>query len=293
MRLRMHQRRERIEIRALELRELAVLHEQLRERMALLGELAQHRGVRRWTRGRALDDRQLQLLEENRAQLGVGVDVELLAGLTVDLLLHALAFLSEAFLERREPLAVDRDPRPFHFGEHADEGHLDLLEERCEPVGLELRLEQRAEPERHVGILARVVTRRFDRTFVERNGALPLPAELLEGRHRVIEKLERQHVEPVRAAARIEHVARDHRVEVEAAKLDPHPPQREQIELRVLRRFPDAGILEQLAERRHLRRVERRKILHGTRAFSQQSRGNARGLGGSRLLPGPRALRRW
>ena len=53
----------------------------------------------------------------------------------------------------------------------------------------------------------------------------------------MVEELEREQVEPVRPAPWIEHVAREHRVEVEAAQRDAGAPQHEDVVLRVLRRL--------------------------------------------------------
>src|SRR3712207_7147735 len=53
------------------LRDLAVLHQQHRERVPLVGELAEDARVGRRPGGRALQHRQLQPVEENLAQLRV------------------------------------------------------------------------------------------------------------------------------------------------------------------------------------------------------------------------------
>src|SRR5689334_7383284 len=188
--------------------------------MPLFGELLQDAGIGRGTGWRPLEHGQLQALEENLSELGVGVDVELLARGGIDLLLHAQALALKAFLERREPWQIDRDAIPFDFGEHVHEGHLDVAEERHELQRLELRRERVAQAPRHVRVLARVVARALDRHLVVWQRVLSLPAEYLEARQLVAQKLERQLIERVRATSWIEHVARDHRVEFEATQRD-------------------------------------------------------------------------
>ena len=89
-RFRIHQRGQRIEIRALELRELTILQQQLRERVALIGQLLQHGRVGRRAGGRLLENGELELLEQHGPQLRVRVNVELAARGRVDLLLDAL-----------------------------------------------------------------------------------------------------------------------------------------------------------------------------------------------------------
>ena len=106
---------------------------------------------------------------------------------------------------------------PFHLGQDFDERHLDFMKQTRKLQRLELRLEHRTQTPCDVGVLARVVTGAVDRYLIERDDVLSLAAEIFEARHLVIEKLERQEIDPVGTTARIEHVARDHRVEVEAA----------------------------------------------------------------------------
>ena len=76
----------------------------------------------------------------------------------------------------------------------------------------------------------------------------------------MVEKLEREQIEPVRAPPGIEHVARDHRVEVETSQRDSRDPQREQIVLRVLRGLLDDAILEKRLSGADFGAVDRRQV---------------------------------
>src|SRR5918999_3331615 len=106
--------------------------------MTLFGKLLKHTRVGRRASRRALQHRQLQLVEENLSQLEVRIDVELHPGYFVDLALDGLTLDLEARLERMKPLDVDRHAFPFHPCEHVHERHLDFAEELRETVGLEL-----------------------------------------------------------------------------------------------------------------------------------------------------------
>lgn len=79
----------------------------------------------------------------------------------------------------------------------------------------------------------------------------------------------------MRAAAGIQNVAGQHRVEVETGQIHPRTPQDEQIVLGILGRLPDGWIFQKASERFHLRRIEWREIPHTYGAFgSEQSRRN-------------------
>ena len=115
---RIDERGKGVEIGALELRDLPVLHEQRGQRMPLFGELLQNGDVGRWAGRRALQDRQPESFEQDLAQLRRRVDVELLARGLIDLLLDALPLPRKALFEGRKPDDVDADARPLHLGEH-------------------------------------------------------------------------------------------------------------------------------------------------------------------------------
>jgi hypothetical protein len=124
--MRIHGLRERIDVRALELRELSILHEEHGELVARFRELLEYRRVGGRSRRRLLEDRKLEALEQNFAELRIRVDVELTTRGFVDLALDSPPFALEALLEGREPRDVDLYTRPFEIGEDTDERHLDV-----------------------------------------------------------------------------------------------------------------------------------------------------------------------
>ena len=96
---RMHEPGERVDVGAFELEDLAILHQQRRQRVPFLGELLQHARIGAGPGGRLLLDGQLELVEEHRPQLRVGVDVELAPRLPVDRLFDAPSLGGETRLE--------------------------------------------------------------------------------------------------------------------------------------------------------------------------------------------------
>ncbi len=205
----------------------------------------------------------------------VGVDVEALASLDVDLLLHSLPLSLEPLLEGAKPVDVDRDARPFHIRQHVDEWHLDVAEERGHPRRLQLRLEHLTQLPRDVGVLARVVTCHLDRHNVERKLGLPLTAQRLIRRHRVLQELEGQYVEPVRPPSGVEHITRQHGVELDAPNRHPGAAQHQNVELGVLPRLGDGRILEQGAEVGERLGQQRREVLHRHHAPRDRACGDA------------------
>src|SRR5688500_18487289 len=140
--------------------------------MALLGELLQYTRVRGWAGRGALENGELELVEENLAKLKVRVDVELHSRDLVNLALNRLPLSLEACLQRPEPLEVDRHSLRFHPREYFDQRHLDLVEETHEPVGFQLWREALSQLKGHVSVLAGVVARAVDGTIIEWNRRL-------------------------------------------------------------------------------------------------------------------------
>src|SRR5690242_5151915 len=94
---------ERVDVGALQLRELPIFHQQDWQCVSFVGQLLQDGGVGGCAARGLLENGKLQFLKQNLTQLGVGVDVELLAGDGVDLLLDSFALALETLLERGEP----------------------------------------------------------------------------------------------------------------------------------------------------------------------------------------------
>ena len=91
----------------------------------------------------------------------------------------------------------------------------------------------------------------------------------------MVEKLETQHIEAMRAATWIQDIARQHRVEVQSGELNAQAAKQQQVELRVVPSLAHRGILEHIPKQFHFRRVERRKIANSRwPPFAQHSRGD-------------------
>ncbi len=157
----------------------------------LLGELRQHldpggRGLRL---GRLLQDRVLELLEKDLAELNGGVDVELLSRLLPDRLLEGAEVLLHALRHLVQEGHVDRDAEELHARENGGQGPLDLP---VDLVELGPRLEVAAKQGRERRGCGRAFgepsVRRLDRVLlrqpaVDDAGLLvggELPAEALE-----------------------------------------------------------------------------------------------------------------
>ena len=81
-----------------------------------------------------------------------------------------------------------------------DERHLDVAEERHQRVLLELRLEDRPQAQRHVGVLARVVARAIDRASGRTGSGLSPCRRAPRTSSSVVQKLQREHIEPCATA---------------------------------------------------------------------------------------------
>ncbi len=130
---RIDQRRQRIHVRRLELREATEVEDLLRQRM-LASETREHVYVGRQTGLAAADSarRDLQLLEQHFAKLRRRVDVEFAAGERVNLGEQCAQARVELGAHRRQPLRIDSYAAKLHAREHGDQRHLDLGEE---PLG--------------------------------------------------------------------------------------------------------------------------------------------------------------
>src|SRR5262249_32984674 len=156
------------------------------------------------------------------------------------------------------------------------ERHLHVAKQRCQMQRVELWLEALTQLPGGIGVLTGEVARTLDRYLIEGDELLALTAEVFDAGHLVVEELEREQVEPVRPTAWIQHVAGNHRVEVDASQRDTRDAKRQQIELRVLRRLLDARVFQERLEWRGLRAIDRRQVLHLVRSTSQSACRDAR-----------------
>ena len=179
---------------------------------------------------------ELELVEQDVAQLGSRVDVELLARELLHFFLEALRLRGELVADRPQPIDVDCDPRNLHLGEHADERALHVLVESSRTGLLQGLADPGNEPAEHRHLRGRMSRVRRCRLrfgagtevrFVL--GAVEIEAELLLG-HRGLEtrnsRAERRHeVRQTRqrglSLAGVEKVGGDGGVEIESGEMDP------------------------------------------------------------------------
>ena len=122
------QSRERVEVGALQLRQLPPGLD-LSDDLVLVADRRQHAGVRREAGLAPALLAQAELVEEDPAELLGRADGELLAGELVDLALEPRDVLRNALRKPAEPLDVELDSLALEPAQHLDERQLDFLEE--------------------------------------------------------------------------------------------------------------------------------------------------------------------
>ena len=220
----MHEPGERIEVGALELRELAMLQQQGGKRVLERQLLQNLLGRALLAAGRLLQRRQFQLVEEHLAELRARVDVERAAGQRVDLGLDRRDPLGELARQLPEPLDVDLHSGRLHPRQHGDQGPLQLGIQRPEPFVPHLGREDRLDPPGRVGVFAGVFGDPVDGDLVHPALVLPFADQVGDRNHRVVEQPLGQLVEVVVALAAFEQVAQDHRVGDGPARSTPARP---------------------------------------------------------------------
>ena len=230
----MNQLRQGIDVRALELGVVPVLDDLRRQRMQQR-QLFEHFGVHARAGLRPLDDRQLQLLEQQLAELNPRVDVELAAGDLKDLPLQPHDPLVELAGQLAQPRHIDADAVELHLGQHVDQRHLQVGEQLVQAAALSAAARARS--------ASRSGTSASSAAYCVISGTgtssirfwfLPRADELVD-RDRLVAEMAAGHVVHVVAPlARIEQVVGHHRVERDAAQLDADAPQHDHVVLQVL-----------------------------------------------------------
>jgi hypothetical protein len=205
------------------------------------------------------------LLEQHRGQLARAVDVELAAGGGVDAPFEPLQVGAHLARKPGEELAVDRDARPLHVHQHLGQRHLDIVEQGCERHLHELRREELVERQHRGAVVAAIGGRLGHHHFGKRDLRLPLAGEIGVGPHHAAQVLEAEGVDGVRAAAGIEHEAREHRVIADAAELDAGAAENLPVVLDVVARLRHRGVAEELRDRGAGGVGDRRQVGHGIR----------------------------
>ncbi len=250
--------RQRVRVSGLELAQLPVFEHQ-RGQAVPGGELVEHVAVGGASGAGLAAARQAQFLEEDLRQLLRGADVELLAGLLVNLLFELRHFLLEPLRHGAQRGHVEADALEFHLREHRDERHFDLREEVVHLLLAQLLVEDLGEPQRDVGVRAAVVADLPRRDAVHGDLLLALADEVGDRDHPVAQVIGREFVEPVSAALGVEDVGGDHRVENDPAQFDAVAAQHDGIVLDVLADLADRLVREDRPQRvEHLLGVERR-----------------------------------
>src|SRR5439155_461697 len=165
-RARIDEPRQGVDVRGLELRQLAVLDQEARHLVPHRGELLEHVVIGGRSGLGLLEDRQLVLLEQHVAELRRRVDVEFGAGGPVDRPLELGELERELARDLPQPLEIDPHAAPLHLDEDGNERNLDLLEQPKQLVVLELGPERLAQPQHRLAVAAGVARR-----LRARNGA--------------------------------------------------------------------------------------------------------------------------
>ncbi len=237
----------RLDIRAHELGEHAVLEDLARDRVELR-QLLEHVGVGREAGLRLARLGQRELLEQQLLELLRRADVDGVTGELVDLAFERLQAASDVGAEGAQVSNVQADAVELHDPEHARERNLEVAEQPVELFLDHARQQQVRQPQRRIGVLGGVVGRARDVDRVEADLLLAAAADLLVRDHRVAEVLLGQRVQAVALARRIEQVRGDHRIAAHAAHVDAVLAQDDPIVLVVLRNLWELGVLEQRAQ---------------------------------------------
>ena len=129
--LRVHQGRQRVDVRGLELRDLPVLEDE-RHRLVPLLQLLEDRCVRRTPGAGPLRGGQRELVEQDRLELLRRADVERVADELEDPRLQPGELRPELVAHGGERTEVDEHAGELHARQHRDERHLDLVEQVAE-----------------------------------------------------------------------------------------------------------------------------------------------------------------
>ena len=267
---RVHGARERVDVRPLQLVDLAVAHDDARQ-LVLLGELLEDRGVGRPPplRG-ALQHRELELVEEDRLELVARANREVAPGDPLRLGVELLRAPPRSTCRwPASDVDVDEHPRPLHLREHAREGQLDVAQERAEPFLVDPRLEsaRRATASPRPRPPRSRVARSTSTSSNASCGAALLARGLVVGRELEAQLAPRQLLQRARRL-RIEEVARRGSV----SKIGPGERELEAMEehfdrLQVVRDLLHLRVDEQRRElARHVRPVELRRARRGSGA---------------------------
>ena len=213
--------RQLVGIGRLQLGHAAVFQQHFRQRV-ILGQLLQHFFVGRWcASGGLLDDRQLQLAEEDFADLLRRAEVELAAGQFIGLLLELHQAGPEFARLLVQLLDVDQHAVALDLLQHDLGRQLDLFVDMGQAGILEhVRQHGLVQAQGDVGILGRVFLGALELHLVEADHVGALAAHVHERNRGVAEVAHRHRVHVVRLV-RFEHIRLQQGVVHDALQRDP------------------------------------------------------------------------
>ena len=219
-----------------------------------VAELLEHARVgRELSLGRLLPGLQAELLVQDLPQLRRRVEVELLAGLRVDLGLQRRHAVADRLPHLLEVVDVEPDAARLHAGEHRRERQLDVVEQAAEPLLVDALLHHGRE-QRDRGGLGRA---RLRHGASANSCPSPSSVSLDRPEHVGAEVGLGERAQRVVGRRRVEQVAGEQRVERDAgdraARAKRHPLER----LRVVRPLRRAGVGEERPRAGRLRRARR------------------------------------
>ncbi len=243
-----HVRGQRVEIGALELRELAEFQNVASDRV-LLGQRLEHLRLRRAAAalGGAAAGRQFEPVEQHFRELLRRVDVEARSRLLVDLCLQLVDRLGKRRGQLGEVRRIDPHAAQLHPGENLRQRQFDGVEQLPQSrLRLEFGLERQRQLQNDVGLLCRIAPGFLDRNEVE--GRLLVRQDVCQRRHLQAQHVEGQLMEGVRLPGGVEHVGGQHRVEIGGDGVESVPRQRDQRSLDVVPDHLDGLVVENRAE---------------------------------------------
>ena len=262
-------RRQLVAVRRLQLRQPPVLEQHLRQRV-VLGQLFQHFLVgRRRAARRLLDDRQLQLPEQDLADLLRAAEVERLTRQFGRLPFEFGDAPGEFGALRFQLRAVDQHAGALHFEQHLRDRQFDVLVDRAQLlVRLDVRPQRVMQRQRDLGILGGVLGGAIERDLVETQLVRTLAADLGERDGLAPEVAFGQRVHVV-AAMRLDDVGLEQRVVRHAGELQPVVGEHMHVVLQVLPHLAMVRALQPRTQRRE-RRLERELFRHAGVAVRQR-----------------------
>ncbi|CRI63432.1 hypothetical protein THIOKS11320081 [Thiocapsa sp. KS1] len=230
-----------------QLREAAVLQDQIRQRMAVGGELFEHRLRGGGCAGRCLGDhRQSQFLEEDGPDLLGRAHVETPPGRLVGPDLDLLDALGKLSALHGEQIRIDPHAVALHAREDGDQGDLDLpvecghARDAFQP-GPECAMQAQG----HVRVFGGVVSGLLKRDLIEGELLRTLAGDVLEVDGVVVQVFLGQRVHVVASRRAVEDIAFEHGVVGDAAQLDGVTGQDAHVVLEVLADLVTLGVLQQ------------------------------------------------